>query len=212
MSSLSTSEIDGRYPHCFSPKIDEVKDYQEGEAIFKGGMPKFITSDIERDRYYADYVNTYLERSGVIFLLHPYSSNLSKRLVKIPKIYFMDTGLCAYLCRWPNPETLENGAMDGAFLETYAVSEIVKSYYNSGITPNFYYYRDTDKKEIDLLFEEANTLYPVEIKKSMSPQGADKNFNALNKFNKTVAPGVILCLTPAVVTVNRGLFLCPLVV
>ena len=124
----------------------------------------------------------------------------------------MDTGLCAYLCRWPNSETLENGAMDGAFLETYAVSEIVKSYYNTGITPNFYYYRDADKKEIDLIFEEANTLYPVEIKKSISPQGADKNFNALNKFNKTVAPGVILCLTPAVVTVKRGLFLCPLVV
>lgn len=276
MSSLSSSEIDGRYSHCFSPKIDEIKAYQEGlhakdiheiyEAIFKGGMPKLITSDIERDRYYADYVNTYLERdikdlsqvgnlskfydflvliaartaqelkysdlanaigisaptiknwvsilerSGVIFLLHPYSSNLSKRLVKTPKIYFMDTGLCAYLCRWPNSETLENGAMDGAFLETYAVSEIVKSYYNTGITPNFYYYRDTDKKEIDLLFEEANTLYPVEIKKSMSPQGADKNFNALNKFNKTVESGVILCLTPAVVTVNRGLFLCPLVI
>ena len=92
-----------------------------------------------------------LERSGVIFILRPYFSNISKRLVKTPKVYFMDTGLAAYLCRWPNAETLANGAMDGAFFETYVVTAIVKSYYNAGKPVDLFYYRDTDKKEIDLL-------------------------------------------------------------
>lgn len=78
-----------------------------------------------------------LERSGVIFILRPYFSNISKRLVKTPKVYFMDTGLAAYLCRWPNAETLANGAMDGVFFETYVVTEIVKSYYNAGQTCRF---------------------------------------------------------------------------
>ncbi len=80
-------------------------------------------------------------------------------------MYFMDTGLAAYLCRWPNAETLENGAMAGAYFETYVVSEIVKSYYNAGKRPDLYYYRDIDKKEIDLLITIGDKIYPIEIKK-----------------------------------------------
>ncbi|WP_081587823.1 DUF4143 domain-containing protein [Holdemania massiliensis] len=80
-----------------------------------------------------------LERSGVISILRPYSSNISKQLVKTLKVYFMDTGLAAYLCRWPNAETLANGAMDGAFFATYAVTEIVKSYYNAGKPVDLFY-------------------------------------------------------------------------
>lgn len=77
----------------------------------------------------------------------------------------MDTGLAAYLCRWPNAETLQNGAMDGAFLETYVVTEIVKSYYNAGKPADLFYYRDIDKKEIDLLILDEDKMYPLEIKK-----------------------------------------------
>ena len=71
-----------------------------------------------------------LETAGVIFLLQPYMPNVSNRIIKAPKLYFMDTGLCAYLCKWPNAEMLENGAMGGAFFETYVVSELVKNFYS----------------------------------------------------------------------------------
>lgn len=104
------------------------------------------------------------ERSGVIFILHPHYSNIPKRLVKTPKTYFMDTGHAAYLCRWPNAAILENGAMDGAFLETYVVTEIVKSCFNAGKPADLFYYRDIDRKEIDLLIVEGDTMYPIEIK------------------------------------------------
>ena len=94
---------------------------------------------------------TILERSGIIFILRPYYSNISKRLVKTPKCYFLDTGLASYLTRWPTYETLMNGNASGAFFETFVVGEILKSYYNNGKEPNIYYYRDIDKKEIDLI-------------------------------------------------------------
>ncbi len=100
----------------------------------------------------------------MIFILHPHYSNITKRLVKTPKTYFMDTGHAAYLCRWPNAATLENGAMDGAFLETYVMTEIVKSCFNAGKPADLFYYRNIDRKEIDLLIVEGDTMYPIEIK------------------------------------------------
>lgn len=153
---------------------------------------------------------TILERSGVIFILRPYSSSITNRLVKTPKMYFMDTGLAAYLCRWPNAETLQNGNMDGAFLETYVVSEIVKSYYNSG-TPvnNLYYYRDIDQKEIDLLIVTADSIYPIEVKKSKDPSKPDKNFKVLNKFGLNVKPGLVICMCDEIVPINKNCYLIP---
>lgn len=154
---------------------------------------------------------TMLERSGVIFILHPYYSNITNRLVKTPKVYFMDTGLAAYLCRWPNALTLENGNQDGAFLETYVVSEIIKSYYNAGKpVNNLYYYRDIDKKEIDLLIINAEDIYPIEIKKSIAPNHPDKNFNVLNKYNKNIKPGLIICLTNELIPYNKNCWYCPI--
>ena len=85
---------------------------------------------------------TILERSGIIFLLRPYFSNISKRLVKMPKCYFLDTGLAAYLTSWPTADTLMNGNAAGAFFETFVVGEILKSYYNAGKEPNLSFYRD----------------------------------------------------------------------
>ena len=73
-----------------------------------------------------------LESSGIIMLLHPYATNLSKRIIKSPKLYFLDTGLCTYLCGWSDPRILEASPMAGAIFETYVVSEIVKSIRNSG--------------------------------------------------------------------------------
>lgn len=153
---------------------------------------------------------TILERSGIIFILRPYYNNISKRLVKTPKCYFLDTGLAAYLTRWPTPETLMNGSAAGAFFETFVVGEILKSYYNAGKEPDLYYYRDIDRKEIDLLMTDAGCLYPMEIKKAKSPSDPDKNFPVLNRFGMEVRPGLILCMADALFPLHRNAWLCPI--
>ncbi len=111
-----------------------------------------------------------LQTSGIIYLLEPYHSNLTKRLIKAPKLYFLDTGLCSYLTEWSTPETLEVGAMSGAILETWIIIELLKSYWHNGLKAPFYYYRDKDKKEIDLLIVRDGVIYPLEFKKSASPK------------------------------------------
>lgn len=119
-------------------------------------------------------------------------------------MYFMDTGLCAYLTRWDNAETLEVSAMTGAFFETYVVSEIIKSYYNAGKRPPIYYYRDTDNKEIDLLIEQNNTLNPIEIKKSANPgKTAIKHFNVLEKTSNQIGEGSVVCLANDLIPIDR---------
>ena len=107
-----------------------------------------------------------LETLGIIFYLHPYSNNLLKRLVKTPKLYFYDSGLVCYLTRWSSAEVLQSGAMNGAMLENYVVSEIAKTYLNSGKEPYMYYYRDKDAREIDIVLEHDGILNPIEIKKN----------------------------------------------
>ncbi len=137
-----------------------------------------------------------LESSGVIKLLQPYEKNVSNRAVKTPKIYFMDTGLVCYLVGWSSSQVAMNGAMSGGLFENFIVSEIIKSYYNAGHdSKNIYFYRDKDKKEIDLIIEKDNTLYPVEIKKSAQPSpDMTKSFSVLNKISgKSVGQGCVLC-------------------
>ncbi len=151
-----------------------------------------------------------LERSGIIYILRPYNNMVSKRLVKTPKCYFLDTGLASYLTSWPTFETLMNGASAGAFYETYVVSEILKSYYNNGKEPNLYYYRDIDQKEIDLLMVEGDKIYPIEIKKNKTPSNPNNNFNILKKFNLTIMPGIIICMTDELIPYNRECYLCPI--
>ena len=121
-----------------------------------------------------------LVSSHIIALVQPFHNNVLKRVVKMPLIHFLDTGLAAYLLKWGNPEALEKGAMSGAFFESYVFSEIYKSYLNAGKEPPIFYYRDKDKKEIDLLLYQNGTLSPIEIKKSASPgKAAIKNFRVL---------------------------------
>ena len=137
-----------------------------------------------------------LQASGLIFLLLPYSNNLLKRIVKTPKVYFFDSGLVCYLTRWTNPEVLRLGAKAGNIFENFVISEIMKTHLNSGKTlKSLYFYRDKDKKEIDLIIEENNTLYPVEIKMTANPTKAMvKNFDVLNKISdKNIGNGIILC-------------------
>ena len=136
-----------------------------------------------------------LQASGIVFLLEPYYSNITKRLIKAPKLYFLDTGLCAYLKAWSRTETLVAGAISGAFLETWIMAEILKSYWHNGRRAQFYYYRDKDKKEIDLLIVKDGTIYPLEFKKTAAPKkDAIRHFKVLDKLNMPVGPGGVICL------------------
>lgn len=126
-----------------------------------------------------------LVSSHIIALVQPYHNNVLKRVVKMPLLHFLDTGLAAYLLKWGNPEALEKGAMSGAFFESYVFSEIYKSYLNAGKEPPIFYYRDKDQKEIDLLIYQNGILSPIEIKKAASPgKTAIKNFRVLEPVNK----------------------------
>lgn len=151
-----------------------------------------------------------LVTSGVVYLMQPYFSNSLKRIIKSPKIYFLDTGLCAYLTKWTSPETLEAGAMSGAIFETWVVGEIIKSYYNIGKQPPLYYYRDKEQREIDLIIERDNKLHPLEIKKSGNP-GKDsiKHFGALHKSHIERGMGGVICLSENFVPVDQDNWIIP---
>jgi predicted AAA+ superfamily ATPase len=137
---------------------------------------------------------TILRACGLIYILEPYHTNITKRLVKTAKLYFLDTGLCSYLSGWSSAQVLERGAMSGAIFETFAVVEIIKSYWHNGKEPPIFFYRDRDKVEIDLLIEHDGRLYPVEIKKTAKPDKESfKNFSALNKLSQPIGPGAVVC-------------------
>lgn len=144
-----------------------------------------------------------LVSSGIVALIEPYFNNTLKRIIKAPKLYFLDTGLCAYLTKWTTAEALEAGAMSGAFFETWVVSEIIKSYYNAGKRPPLYYYRDKDQREIDLIIHENDTLYPIEIKKSGNPpKEAVKHFSVLANTGLKVGNGAVICLASDVIPLD----------
>lgn len=148
-----------------------------------------------------------LEASGLVFLLEPFHSNINKRLIKTRKLYFIDTGLTSWLTGWSSAETLEKGAMTGAFLETWVISEILKSILHNGSSSigNLFYYRDKDGKEIDLLIQSNGTLYPVEIKKSASPKKeAVRHFKTLNNLKLPIGPGCIVSLAPQRIPITEN--------
>ena len=152
-----------------------------------------------------------LETLGLVFLLHPYSNNVLKRTIKTPKLYFYDTGFVCYLTRWSSPEVAECGAMSGALLENFAVSEIVKSYQNAGLEPYLYFYRDRDAKEIDLLMEANGTLWPLEIKKTAMPdRRMTKNFGVIEKSPLRKGTGAILCLAEHFGALDRETLIVPI--
>ena len=136
-----------------------------------------------------------LESSNIIHLLEPYHSNVTKRLIKSPKLYFLDTGLCAWLTEWTTPKTLEAGAASGAMLETWILGEILKSWWHRGRRAPFYFYRDKDQKEIDLLIKQDDVVYPLEFKKSASPgRKSLMHFRKLEGLGLKVGSGGVVCL------------------
>ena len=146
-----------------------------------------------------------LTNTGLVYLLQPYSNNNIARIVKRPKIYFMDTGLACYLAGYLDAVTLEKSAFNGAIFETYVITQIIKSYTNQGMNAKkyLYYYRDNNGKEIDLLIIYNNTVYPIEIKKSANPgKEAIKNFNVVNKFGMQIGNGGIICMKEDIFPIN----------
>lgn len=169
--------------------------------------------DIEIDRKTAQNWLSVLVSSGIVYLLSPYSGNTIKRIVKRPKLYFMDTGLACYLTLWNNPRTLELSAMASAMFENYAISEIIKGYANHGIDvrSRLCYYRDNNGREIDLIILENGRLYPVEIKKSADPgKDALKNFNILNSLAMDIGEGAVICMTPIIIPLDEKNKLIPI--
>lgn len=152
-----------------------------------------------------------LEKSDIIFYLRPYSNNLLKRTVKTPKLYFFDTGLVAYLTRYSSPEILQNGAINGALLENYVVSEILKSYQNNAQDCLLWYYRDKSSNEIDMVIESDGQLHPLEIKRSVNP-GSELvgAFSILDKGSVPRGTGAVLCMRPELSAINSQNFIVPI--
>ena len=168
-----------------------------------------------------------LEKSGIIYILKPYTSSALNRAIRTPKLYFRDTGLCCYLTRWLTPDTLKNGAMAGAMFETFVINEILKSYSNEGLEYDFnvFYYNGKDKKkkkengeeievdgEIDLILQEDGILYPIEIKISATPK-ADmaSELDVLDGIpDKKRGMGAIICLYDKKLFLRENLIALPL--
>lgn len=263
MFSLSLTEKKKITNKVFNPeepkKLFDLDINELFDNIFKGGMPDYCINEILREKFFNNYITTYLERdvrdltqvgdlnsfykflvsvasrtsevlnytniaedvgvspntiknwisileaSGIIYLLQQYSNVELKRAIKNPKIYFLDTGLCAYLCKWSNKDVLESSSVSGHYLETFIISELIKNYKCNSTNIGIYYYRDKDDKEIDLILYKDETLYPFEIKKSSNPnKGMLKNFYVLNNTKKKIGKGGAICLYPDIIPLNSN--------
>ena len=154
---------------------------------------------------------------GIVALIEPYSNNALKRVIKAPRMYFLDTGLCAHLMGWGSAAVLEASAMSGEFFETWVVSEVYKSYLNAGKRPPLYFYRDSNKKEIDMIICQDGIVHPIEIKKGAVPQNATKNFSVLAPIERepttdefgaahlktTIGTGAVVCLASDLIPIDR---------
>lgn len=152
-----------------------------------------------------------LVSSGLVYLLEPYMSSQLKRMTHIPKIYFMDTGLAAYLAGWVSARDLQLSSTSGHYLENFVICEIIKSYNARGIKPNLSYYRDKEKHEIDLVFYKNNKLYPFEIKKTASPNSSMiSSFKYLENSKKEIATGGIICLYDNLMKMDEKNYIIPI--
>lgn len=172
-----------------------------------------IANDAEISSTTANDWLSILKNTGLIVLLEPYTQNVIKRVVKRPKLYFMDTGLACYLTKYPSAEVLEASAYSGHIFETFVISEIIKSFTNNGMDAKryLYYYRDNNGHEIDLIIDYNNKLYPIEIKKGKNPgHDAIKNFYVLNDLKKEIATCVVLCMADSIFPIDAYNYLVPI--
>ena len=198
-----------------SGAIDSLKFYNFITAVAaRAGQLinyKSIADDADIDQVTAKNWLNIMETLGLIFYLHPYSNNILKRTIKTPKLYFYDTGLVCYLTRWSSPETAMSGAMSGALLENYVVSEIMKSYQCSATEPYIYYYRDRDAKEIEVIIEKDGKLHPLEIKKTASPKrGLTNVFELIDKSPLERGTGAIMCMSDKLSAFDKDNLIIPI--
>lgn len=172
---------------------------------------KAIADDADIDQTTAKSWLGILEALGIVFLLHPFSNNVLKRTIKTPKLYFYDTGLVCYLTRWSSPEIAEYGAMNGALLENFTVSEIIKGYQNAGLDPFIHYYRDKDAKEIDVLLERDGKLCPLEIKKTTTPdKRLVRAFRVIDRSPLELGTGAVLCMADSLGAFDQNNLIVPI--
>ncbi len=152
-----------------------------------------------------------LEKSWIIFLVHPYLRHSSRRIVKAPKLYFMDTGLCAFLCRWPDARMLANCAMSSAFFETRAVSGIVKNLRSFNLDPKEWLFRchDIDGREDCLIHVEADSITPIEFSSGPVPAEPAMNCSFLSKHGPSIEPGLVFCNTDRIAAAGSGSYFVP---
>lgn len=144
-----------------------------------------------------------LQSLGIIYLLPPYANNELKRLVKTPKLYFCDTGLCAYLSMWLTRDTLMNGAASGHYFENFVIIELLKNFSSASSKANLTYYRDSNAKEIDVFVEENGEIHPLEIKKSANPDRREiKKYALIDKVKAKRGNGGIICMCEEVVPID----------
>ena len=194
--------------HFQIEKISEFQDFLRLCAARTGQILNI--SDLARDAGVSVHAaNTWiriLESSLQIYLLRPFSRNVSKRFIKAPKLYFLDTGLAAFLTLWKSPETLAAGNMAGAFFETFVIAEIVKSYLHRGELPPLYYFRDKEKHEVDLIIERNGMFSPIEIKMTANPTMADtRGIQYFQEKFPSVGKGTLICLRQTPLTLNDRL-------
>ena len=154
-----------------------------------------------------------LVAGNIVYLLEPYNENSTlKRVVKRPKLYFTDTGLACYLARLNNEEVLKNSIFSGRFVETFIVNEIIKSYKNNNKKASFYYYRDADQKEIDLIMLDGGILHLIECKSGISYSKRDVSaFYTLKKStNYNVGASAIVCSTESIYSIDDDIYVIPL--
>ena len=213
-SSYVSTDID-RDVKEISGTISSLKfmNFITATAALAGQMVNFktIADAADIDQLKAKEWLGILETLGIILYLHPYSNNVLKRTISKPKLYFYDTGLVTYLSKWSDSDTLMNGAMSGAVLENYAVSEIIKSYYNCGLEPYIYYYRDKDTKEIDIIMEGDGKLHPIEIKKTATPASQlTRVFGVIDKSQLIRGTGAVLCTSDKLSAFDRNNLIVPI--
>ena len=190
---------------------DEVKFYQFMQIAAANSGNLFnvqgIAKEIGINHHTCEKWLSVLRASNLIYLLPPYHSNVTKRAVKTPKMYFLDTGLMAFLTKWHTPEQIEAGAMSGAFFETFVFCEILKSFYNSGVDPrnHLYFYRDKDDNEIDFIINYNSRLHPVEVKKKSNPSASDiKAFRFIeNNDIYERGSGAIICTNDSIIPLTE---------
>lgn len=188
---------------------DEHKfyDFLRAVAARTGQMLNYLSlaRDVGISQPTAKSYLSILETSGIVKLLYPYSRNKIRNMVSTPKLHMLDTGLAAFLTGWTSPEVLMNCAMAWAFFETWCVAEILKSYVNAGESPSFYYYRDKDKNEIDLVIEREGKIYPVEFKKAATVSKADvRYFDKLSNFDMPLGTGALISLYPDAILIKEN--------